>query len=218
MNIPRTLIGRSIIIKLWPKKRDEKQSFNHEDDEEFGNLRRKLARWAADNAVTLKDTKPLLPVGFNNRVAANWRLLLAVAELAGGDWPKQARDAAERLSRTIRKPSWGLRLLAAFKGILVDGFWVDGNFVAPRKDISSREVVTVLTGDPDGVWCEYHHGGPITQRQVADVLEQYDIHPIVIHPGKRSTSSPRGYTVEQFRDVFERFLPPEPHIRTSSRK
>ena len=145
MNIPRTLIGRSIIIKLWPKKRDEKQSFNHEDDEEFGNLRRKLARWAADNAVTLKDTKPLLPVGFNNRVAANWRLLLAVAELAGGDWPKQARDAAERLSRTIRKPSWGLRLLAAFKGILVDGFWVDGNFCATSKHSLTAKLASPFT-------------------------------------------------------------------------
>ena len=192
--------------------------FSHTDDAEFGDLRRKLARWSADNAVALKDAKPLLPAGFNNRVAANWRLLLAVAELAGGNWPKQARDAAERLSRTIRKPSWGLRLLAAFKGILVDGFCVDGNFVAARKDISSREVVAVLTGDPDGVWCEYHHGGPITQRQVANILEQYDIHPGVIHPEKSSTSSPRGYKLEQFRDVFERFLPPDPHICTSSKK
>jgi Protein of unknown function (DUF3631) len=209
LNMPRALVGRSIVIKLWPKKADETQSFDHRDDDEFGNLRRKLARWSADNAVALKDAKPLLPAGFNNRAASNWRLLLAVAELAGGNWPKQARDAAERLSRTIRKPSWGLRLLAAFK---------DSIFVAAREDIQSREVIAILNGDPDGVWCEYHHGGPITQRQVADILEQYDIHPLVIHPEKRSTSSPRGYKLEQFHDVFERFLPPDPHIRTSKKQ
>jgi hypothetical protein len=210
LNMPRTLAGRSIVIKLWPKKPDEKvENFSHTDDDEFGNLRRKLARWSADNALALKEAKPLLPAGFNNRAASNWRLLLAIAELAGGNWPKQARDAAERLSRTIRKPSWGLRLLAAFKY---------GIFVAAREDIRSREVVEVLNGDPDGVWCEYNRGGPITQRQVADILEQYDIHPVVIHPEKRSTSSPRGYKLEQFYDVFERFLPPDPHIRTSKKR
>ena len=200
MNLPRTLVGRSIVIKLWPKTADEKvENFSHSDDEEFANLRRKLARWSSDNAGALKDAKPLLPANFNNRLAANWRLLLAIAELAGGQWPKQARDAAERLSRTIRKPSWGLRLVAAFKDIFAGG----------RKAIPSREIVAALTADRDSVWCEYNRGGPITRRQVADLLEQYDIHPVVIHPTRCSSLSPRGYKVEQFRDVFERFLPPE---------
>jgi hypothetical protein len=58
--------------------------------------------WAADNAAALKDAKPLFPANFNNRLRANWRLLLAIAELAAGTWPKQARGAAERLARTIR--------------------------------------------------------------------------------------------------------------------
>jgi putative DNA primase/helicase len=207
MNMPRTLIGRSIAIKLWPKRPDEKQSFDHEDDDEFAHLRRKLTRWSADNAVALKDAKPLLPANFNNRLAANWRLLLGIAELAGDDWPKQVRDAAERLSRAIRKPSWGLRILAALRTM----------FTGTRKQVTSKEVAAELNADPDGVWCEYNHGGPITQRQVADILEQYDIHPVVIHPTKRSTSSPRGYKVEQFHDVFERLLPVDPHIRTRVR-
>src|SRR6202030_3725259 len=81
MNMPRTLAGRSIVIKLWPKKPDERQNFEHQDDEEFAILRRKLARWAADNAAAIKQRKPLLPARFNNRLAENWKLLLAIAEL-----------------------------------------------------------------------------------------------------------------------------------------
>ena len=69
------------------------------DSPEFGELRCKLARWGADNAATLAAAKPAWPPGFNNRRAANWRLLFAVAvlvsaaaALAAALWP--ARRAA----------------------------------------------------------------------------------------------------------------------------
>ena len=207
-NVPRALASRCITIKTWPKRPEDKQSFDHVDDDTFAELRRKLARWSADNAVALKDARPLYPAGFNNRLAVNWRLLLAIAELAGGQWPKQAREAAERISRTARKTSWGVQMLQAFQQIFASG----------RAAIPSREVVAVLTADPDSAWCEFNHGGAITQRQVAAVLEPYEIHPIVIHPTRRSSSSPRGYKREQFHDAFARFLPSDPHIRTQSRK
>jgi hypothetical protein len=122
MGVPRALVTRGIIIKLWPKTATETvEDFIHTDDEAFGVLRRKLARWSADHAVALKDAMPLLPANFNNRAAASWRLLLAIAELAGDVFPKQARNAAERLSRTFHKPSWSRRLLEAFREIFASG-------------------------------------------------------------------------------------------------
>jgi Protein of unknown function (DUF3631) len=137
MNLPRTLVGRSIIIKLWPKKADERvESFSHTDDDEFFILRRKLARWAADNTAAIKDAKPLLPANFNNRAADNWKLLLVIAELAGGGWPKQARDAADRLSRTTRKPSWRVRLLAALQTIFASG--AHGNILQGCRGHANR--------------------------------------------------------------------------------
>jgi putative DNA primase/helicase len=208
MNLPATLRGRSIAIKLWPKKASDKvENFNHADDEQFADLRSKLARWAADNAASLKGAKPLLPANFNNRLSANWTLLLAIAESAGGQWPKQARDAAERLARTHTKLSHGRQLVDAFRGIFASG----------TREISSGALVAELNSDPNSVWAEYHHGGPITQRQVAALREPYDIHPIVIHPTKRSSSSPRGYKAEQFTDVFARFPASDPHMRTQPR-
>ena len=48
--LPRTIASRSIILKMWPKKPDEKaEDFAYADDPEFSTIRRKLARWAADN-------------------------------------------------------------------------------------------------------------------------------------------------------------------------
>jgi hypothetical protein len=101
LRLPPALRSRSIIIKPWPKKTNEQvEEFPETGDDECAALRPKLAPWSADNGVRLKAAQPLLPANFNNRRAANWRLALAIAELAGGTWPKLARDAAERVSRT----------------------------------------------------------------------------------------------------------------------
>src|SRR5262249_56349414 len=89
----------------------------HSDDDDFTTLRRKLMRWAADNALLLKDANPVMPPGFSNRVTANWCLLLAIADVAGGLWPAWARAAAVNLSHMRHQPSERLRLLAALQPI-----------------------------------------------------------------------------------------------------
>jgi hypothetical protein len=46
--LPRTIASRSIILRMWPKKPDEKtEDFAYADDPEFSTIRRKLARWAS---------------------------------------------------------------------------------------------------------------------------------------------------------------------------
>ena len=56
-----------------------------------------------------------MPAGFENRLGDNYRLLLAIADLAGGEWPQRARQAAQRLSGTADTTSAGTRLLAAIR-------------------------------------------------------------------------------------------------------
>ena len=207
-NLPRALYGRCILIKLWPLKADEQVEEVAGDDEEFETLRRKLTRWAADNALTLAQAKPLFPAGLTSKKSKpNWKLLLAIAELAGGNWPKQAREAAERLSRTNRKPSLGVQLLAEMRKLF-----------STRPEIISAELVKVLTSDLDSVWGEYRGKGAITQRELAALLDPYDIHPMILHPTKRKDVSRRGYQAAQFADAFARFLPPDPNIRTRRKK
>ena len=46
-------------------------------------------RWATDNAEALKGTEPEMPPGFDNRLGDNYRVLLAIADLAGGEWPEK---------------------------------------------------------------------------------------------------------------------------------
>jgi len=204
-NLPSTTRTRTIELRMVPKRDDEEvEPFDQLDDAEFAMLRRKFARWAADNAAAMKDAKPTVPTGINNRAEANWKLLLAIAELAGGAWPQQAREAAERLSKSGRQPSAGVQLLAAIKAMF------EG-----KTELTSEAIVAGLRKDPTAVWVDYNRGGPITQRQVARLLDAYDIHPVVVHPTQRSSYSPHGYKLSQLSDAFARYLPVDPHIRTS---
>ena len=58
---------------------------------------------------------------------------------------------------------------------------------------------------------------PNHQKQVAALLRDYDIRPVVVHPTKRADFSRHGYRAAQFEDAFARFLPHEPNIRTLKR-
>jgi hypothetical protein len=59
-------------------------------------------------------------------------------------------------------------------------------FTKNRTEIASEQVVQELVADPDSPWHEYRGRGPITKSQVAALLRDYDIRPVVIHPTKRA--------------------------------
>ena len=206
--LPRTIASRSIILRMWPKTPEEKaEDFAYADDPAFSTIRRKLARWAADNVSVIKELKPPQPPGFNNRLSANWKLPLQIAQHARGGWPEQARRSAIYLSRTPYEPSMGVELLAALRAM----------FAKNRTQITSEQVVQELLADPNSQWHEYRGRGPITKNQVAALLKDFEIRPVVVHPTKRADLSRHGYRAAQFEDAFARFLPPEPNIRTLKR-
>ena len=152
-----------------------------------------LARWSNDNALGLREAQPLLPGRFNNRLARNWQLLLAIAELGGKVWSQQARDAAERLTRTRVEPSWRQLLLQTVARLKADGnTWV-----------YSKTLVAELTRDPTSPWVEYQghrHTGRVTERQVAYLLKAIEIYPTLCGPQRLS-----GYVMADFAKAFAHF-------------
>ena len=52
----------------------------------------------ADNRHTLESRDPKMPDGAFNRLADNWRPLFAIAEVAGGDWPRRCAEAFAKLT------------------------------------------------------------------------------------------------------------------------
>ena len=86
-----TLSSRAIHIELQRLRPGETVEPFRSEKRPYAQLARKAARWAEDNIDALRDAEPELPKGFINRRGDNWRPLLAIADLVGGDWTSRAR-------------------------------------------------------------------------------------------------------------------------------
>ena len=82
-------------------------------------LRPRCARWAADNVEHLRGADPDMPEALDDRAQDNWRSLIAIADLVGGDWPLRARAAAVALCapRAGQEETKGVLLLRAIREV-----------------------------------------------------------------------------------------------------
>jgi putative DNA primase/helicase len=193
--LPDTILSRAIVLEMQRKLRGEVvEDFEHLDDAELRMLRGQFARWATDNFESLRRARPAVPESFYNRLACNWRPLLAVADLAGGDWPGLAREAAEAL--TGKEPGTVYaETLAAIKTLFGD-----------KERMFSEDIVRELHAIEGGPWAEWGRSGkPISQNALARLLK-----PITPEQIRIGHESKKGYERHQFRDVFDRYLPPDP--------
>jgi putative DNA primase/helicase len=197
--LPDTLEDRSIIVRLQRKaKTAQVERLWKRDNDEFATLRRKIARWAADNFPHLAgDPEPKIPDALNDRAADNWRPLLAIAELAGDDWAKQAREAACLLSGEGHDAD----------GIL-DTLLADIKAAFGKQEVMfSSDLVQHLAVDPERPWAEWKHGKPLTQKQLAGLLKPLLIFSRTVHPHGKGGSHGKGYRLEDFEEAFAAYLP-----------
>jgi putative DNA primase/helicase len=198
--LPDTTSSRAIIIQMKRKLPDDiVRDFDHVDDEGLARRRRQCLRWAIDNAEPLGKASPEIPAGFHNRVRANWKLLLAIAERAGGEWKQEAWRAAQAIEgrRTTLDASIGVQLLQAIRNIFSPGV----------ECLLSREIIDRLIADPEQPWIEYSRGKPITQKQLARMLGAYGIISESVHPP--GVTHGKGYKLASFQDAFQRYLTPQ---------
>jgi len=204
MKLPDTTLSRAIVIGMERKGPGEKTvNFGYQDDAGFAALRQRLARYAIDNADALAKADPVQPLGFENRKAANWRLLLAIADTAGKAFGRKARAAAVKISGAVVVSSTAIDLLADIRKIL------EPKDTQPTEAISSAGLAVVLGGDPESQWSEFGKARkPITQKQIAALLKPFGIFPRTVHPPKLAADA-KGYERAWFRDAWRRYLDPE---------
>ena len=150
-----TLRDRAVILQLQRKPKAAKVArLRKRDSDEFALLRCKAARWAADNFDNLRDPDPEIPDALDDRAADNWRPLLAIADLAGNDWPRRAREAACLLSGE------GHDATSISVELLADIYRAFGDEPALR----SVDLVARLNADPERPWVEWQNGKPLTPK------------------------------------------------------
>ena len=198
--LPDTTLSRAIIIEMKRKLPDETVTdFDHLDDDGLARLRQQLRRWADDNGAVLAKATPEILPGFHNRIRANWKPLLAIAENAGDEWKRaawQAAEAIEKIKATF-EASIGVQLLSSIRTL----------FEANNVDcMTSQQMVAYLTADSEQPWAEYRHGRPLSQKQLANLLNGYGIYSETVHPV--GLPHAKGYRLDRFREAFGRYLAP----------
>jgi putative DNA primase/helicase len=223
--LPDTLADRSIEIRLRRRLPGEPVSrFRADRASDLAQLARMAARWARDHLEALRNADPPIPPSLNDRAADNWTPLLAIAELAGGEWPERARQAivGMALAKGDEAGSIGEMLLAdirqAFAEIEQRHPTPTGGEFTDIDRIRSRDLARML-GDMEGrPWAEWGPQRlPLTPNGLARLLKRFDIQPATLrfHGKDRSGNNPsitdKGYQRSQFEDAFSRYLlPPAP--------
>jgi putative DNA primase/helicase len=190
-----TLEDRAVVVQLQRKPPQAKvERLRKRDNEWFAALRSHAARWAADNFDRLVDPDPDISDALNDRAADNWRPLLAIANLAGGEWPKLAREAALTLSGDAQDSAINVELLK-------DSWTAFGT----DDVILSADLVAKLVADPERPWAEWKYGRPLTQKQLAQLLKPFRIISITVHPPGHAHG--KGYRRVDFQEAWAAYCP-----------
>ena len=198
-NLAATLRDRSIILPMRRKKPGERViKLRAQGSDAFVTLRRKAARWIGDNLKALKGAKPEIPEALSDRSQDNWEPLLAIADLAGGDWPQLARTAALSLSSSAEAEDDTIKvqLLGDIEAVFTN--------LNNCERLFSKRLIAELVADEVKPWATYHKGKPITERQLARLLSDFKIKPGTM---RIEDDRAKGYQRADFEDAFERYLP-----------
>ena len=211
-SLSETIMDRAVVLELRRKLPHESVGrLRHAEAGLFERLASMLARWSADNGPAIKRARPALPDALNDRAQDNWEPLLAIADCAGGDWPQLAREAALKLSGKEQDTvSLSAELLADIQEV----------FETKRVDrIGSHDLLAALMEDDQKPWATYNRGKPMNPRQLAKRLGEYGIKSSNVRIG---AAIPKGFRLDDFRDVFARYLtpslPPPPKSATPLQK
>ena len=208
-HIPDTMEDRAVVVELRRKLENEKvRRFSVLDDQgEFKEIRQKLLRWACDYGKGVGAARPQIPFGLNDRASDNWSPLLAIADLAGGEWGVRARSVAVELSRRGRDDEGDIRfeLLKDIRAI----FDEEGGDAC--KAITTSTLIEKLCKLEEAPWSTFFRGEPITPRGLGRMLRPFGIASanlkISRDPVTGRDTVAKGYKRETFNDAWMRYLP-----------
>lgn len=195
-HLAETMMDRAVILELRRKLPNETvQRLRHAEPGLFDRLASRLARYAEDAGPDIERARPELPEALNDRAQDNWEPLLAIADHAGGDWPRSARLAALKISGSEQEPiSLSTELLTDIQEIFE---------TRNITRIKTTDLIAALTEDEEKGWATYNRGRPINPRQLANKLRGYGITRKTFRFGYDTA---KGYELDQFREAFDRYL------------
>jgi hypothetical protein len=220
--LPETLQDRSVSARLRKVLANAVPEHLRDGTSiELVELRRQLAAWGSALTELPDPELPEILLHRAGRVGDCWRPLIAIADLAGGQWPALIRKAAENAAVTPGRPSELERLLASIRRAFEaqaekdaarraagdksdDKDWPDN-----QHRLRTPTLLTALLGEQDEDWNTAHRGRPVTAYYLKDQLRH-----LLEPPGaqdwwtgsKDQRTHHSGYHRLQFTKVWETHL------------
>jgi Protein of unknown function (DUF3631) len=197
--LPDTIVSRSIPVRLQRRLPDEPiaRFRRREVAPEGEELRDRLIDWLEPQLHDLAQARPELPEALDDRAQDVWEPLLAIADLAGGDWPIRALRSAARLSGPeARADEEGSKTAILLRDIKI----VFENGAGDR--IRTSELIEQLSAIEESPWGDWY-GKPISVHGLAKLLHPYRIKTLSIWVEGENA---RGYKREQFEDAWLRVV------------
>lgn len=196
-DLPDTIRTRSVIVRMRRRAPGERiEPWRHRvNGPEGAEVADQLRRWAEQSADLIR--WPDMPAAIQDRDADVWEALLAVADLAGGQWPSRGRAAAVALvaAAADQRQSLGVQLLADLRRIFA------GDDVLATETILER-----LNRLEDAPWGDLR-GKPLDPRGLARRLHKYEV---ASRKVKIDGKALQGYRREHLWDAWTRYLAPPP--------
>lgn len=208
-DLPDTIQTRTIVVRMRRRAPSERvEPFRHRVHEAEGHeIRERLADWITPNQASLQAAWPEMPASIEDRNADCWEPLLAIADVAGGDWPQRARRSAVALVADARghaRESLGIKLLTDCHAAFTD---------VAANDLPTENLLNTLNSYEESPWGDLR-GKPLDARNLSRRLGKYGIAPHNIRANDRVV---KGYRREDFVDAWARYLAPaSPELSATS--
>lgn len=196
--LPDTIEDRAVIVALRRKAANETVTKfrTRRDKPEIKKLGIRLGQWIIPHAAALAAAEPHMPDGLNDRAEDAWESLFAVADLAGGEWPRMARKAARMLSQEAEaKDLESRRLLADILTVF--------NKDADAPALWTEALIIGLEEIEEAPWADLNHRAGLSASYLAKLLGAYDIKSRDI---RRGAEVKKGYRRADFEDAWGRYL------------
>jgi hypothetical protein len=193
--MPDTIEDRAVVIRMRRRAPGETVAPYRvrRDAPALERIKTRLGEWANAHHDRLVAAVPVMPI--EDRAADTWEPLIAVADLAAGDWPEAARYAAVILTESRdanAELTTQTRLLADCRTAFADA-----------EALPTASLLDRLKEDPEAPWATYGHQG-LTPVRLSRLLTEFDIRSDTI---RFSTGQAKGYRRAAFIDAWARYCP-----------
>ncbi|MFJ9340232.1 DUF3631 domain-containing protein [Streptomyces sp. NPDC101733] len=204
-DLPDTIMDRSVVIRMRRRRPGESVAAfrSARDIPGLNALRDRLASWLKPLHADATAQTPPMPV--EDRAADTWEPLVAVADLAGGQWPDLARAACRAMTsheaqQDQDNSGQSIRLLADIRR----AFAIEGDPAVIR----TNRLLDILNKDDETPWPEHTDRG-LTARGLQILLKDYGISSA--NRRFHGDVQAKGFTRAQFTDSWARYCPePQP--------